>query len=316
MQKKIFNRKKHLHIRNIRLLFLCLTLVVFCCAGCASDGWNGPQLHEQALKTDTVPNARQLGGYPAADGKRVKDSVLIRSGMLFDASAEDIEKLKEEYGLRVIIDLRTPHEIAEKPNPDIEGVVHYNLPLDLPLMGDGDDSTSQADIIEIYLQYGDDPGRAYLEMIRAGALSDDMYTAFLDSEGAAETWRQFFDILLEQEEGAVLWHCTGGKDRAGLTAAIVLSILGVDEETILADFTLSNEVLREKISYVTKEAAKYTSDEDELEQVASLVGVSADHMQSIFDRARAEAGSVSAFFQQKIGLSDEEVQLLRDRYLE
>ncbi|MDO4740256.1 MAG: tyrosine-protein phosphatase, partial [Eubacteriales bacterium] len=116
--------------------------------------------------------------------------------------------------------------------------------------------------------------------------------------------------------GSVLWHCTGGKDRAGLTAAILLSILGVDEETILADFTLTNEVLNEKIAYITGEAAKHTSDEDELEQIAALIGVSADHMQMVFDRARAECGSMAAFVQQKIGLSDDEVQMLRQRYLE
>lgn len=297
--------------KKIRTLIFCAVLV-FCCAGCRTEEWEGPELQKQLLGTESVSNARQLAGYPSADGKRVKDCALLRSGMLFNASAEDIEKLKEEYGLGVIIDLRSSKEAAEKPDPVIEGVQYYHL----PLMEDDAGAANQNAILEIYRQYGDDPGRAYVEMVRAGALSDEMYTGFFDSEEALKAWRQFFDILLQQEEGAVLWHCTGGKDRAGLTSVIVLSILGVDEETIIADFTLTNEVLSEKIAYITGEAAKYTSDEGELEQIAALIGVSAHHMHMVFDRAKAECGSMSAFVQQKIGLTEDEVQLLRERYLE
>lgn len=304
-------RKMCIRMSNTLLLLFCAVLV-FCCTGCGSERWEGPNLEKQRLQTESISNARQLAGYPAADGKQVKDGVLLRSGMLYDASLADIEKLKEEYGLCVIIDLRTSKEVAAKPDPVIEGVRYYHL----PLMEEDADESSQAAIIEIYRQYEDDPGRAYVEMIRAGALSDEMYTAFLDSEDALKAWRQFFDILLEQKEGSVLWHCSGGKDRAGLTAAMILSILGVDEKTILADFTLTNEVLYEKIAYITNEAAKYTSDKEELEQISALIGVSAAHMQKVFDRAQAECGSLSAFVRTKIGLTDAEVQMLRQRYLE
>lgn len=293
-------------------MILYCAAIILSCAACGETKQEEPKLQKQTLALETISNARQLGGYLAAGGKHVKEGVLLRSGTLFDASADDLDKLTEEYGLTTVIDLRTVEEAAEKPDPAIEGVTYFHF----PIMEEDKDAQNQSTIIEIYRLYGDDPAKAFVEMARAGALADGMYTSCFDSEMALTAYRRLFDVLLSKEEGAVLWHCTGGKDRAGLATVFVLSVLGVDEETILADFALTNEVHREKIAHITSEAAKYTSDPDELEQVAALVGVSVPHMRMAFDRAETECGSMLAFIQQKIGLTDDEVTALRNKYLE
>lgn len=269
-------------------------------------------MNDQTLGLSGVSNARQLGGYPAADGRRVRHGVLLRSGALFDALEEDLAKLTGQYGLCTVIDLRTASEAAGQPDPALEGVEYIRI----PVMEEAQGAGSQAAIVEIYRIYGDDPGRAYVEMIRSGALADDMYACFFDSEYSMKAYRQFFDVLLEHEAGAVLWHCTGGKDRAGLAAVLVLGLLGVDEETILADFALTNEMLQKNIDAVAARAAAYSDDAGEIAQVKALVGVSVSHMRRVLDRAREECGSLAAFIQQKLGLTDAEVRALRDKFLE
>ena len=97
----------------------------------------------------------------------------------------------------------------------------------------------------------DNPAESLLEMYRNGVLSDDMYSSVLNDETARKGFAQFFQILLEQDaDKAILWHCTGGKDRAGSASALLLSVLGVDRETVLDDFELTNEFLADRISYM------------------------------------------------------------------
>lgn len=257
-----------------------------------------------------VSNARQLGGYFGAEGRKVKNTVLLRSGSLYGASEEELERLTKEYGLTVIIDLRTEQEIKEKPDPIPEGVVYHAIPVM------GEDSTRQLGIVEIYRAYPKDPGKAYIEMLRRGALSENMYTGFFDSEQSMKAYRRFFDVLLSHEQGAVLWHCTGGKDRTGLATVMVLSLLGVDRETILEDFARINQDQQKRISVIVEAAKPYAANAAELEQVAALVGVSVPYMEKVFERAEAECGSMIAFVKQKVGVTEEEVQILRRKYLE
>ncbi len=130
-------------------------------------------------------------------------------------------------------------------------------------------------------------GRAYVEMARAGALTEDMYTCFFTSESSMAAYRRFFEVLLDST-GPVLWHCTGGKDRAGLATVMLLSLLGVPEQTALEDFSLANEVNRTEILYKVSQAKRYTEDPEELGTVADLAGVSPACMARVFDLAWAE----------------------------
>lgn len=269
-------------------------------------------MKRQMLGLSSVSNARQLGGYPAAGGRRVKDGVLLRSGTLYGAQPGDIDILTRSYGLKTVIDLRTEREAAQKPDPEIAGVRYFGI----PLLDEEQDAGSHAAIVDIYRSCGDNPGRAYVEMVRAGALSDTVYTAFFDSEASLAALRRMFDVLLECGDGAVLLHCTGGKDRAGLACVLLLSVLGAEKETILADFALTNAVLRQKTDAILSAVRAYTDDPAELAQAEALAGISVPHMNMVFERAETECGSMLAFIQKKTGLTDAQVEALRDKYLE
>ena len=263
----------------------------------------------QFLDLKSISNARQLEAYRGADGKRIKSKLLIRSGALYNASIEDLNKLVNLYGLSTIIDLRNADETEHQPDPQLPNVKYYSLSVM------GEDSANSLAIVEIYRQYQNNVGKAYVEMIRKGALVPDMYTNFFDSADSMQAYRRFFDIL-SSEQGSILWHCTGGKDRTGLATVMLLAILGIDEKTILKDFALINEINRKKINYIRAEASKYTADEAELKQIEALAGVFPPYMQKVFDRAKVESGSILSFIQEKLGLTNQEIICLREKFLE
>lgn len=204
-----------------------------------------------------------------------------------------------------VIDLRTTDEIASAPDPDIEGATNERVRI---LDESGDDST--AAMTGVYSQNSDNPAASLLEMYRAGILSDTMYTSMFDNETALKGYREFVDKLLAHDDGAILWHCTGGKDRAGTAAVIALTLLGVDKETVLDDFELTNQFNAKSIEYMKSNAAELTDDQNEIEGVAMLTGVSRQLMENLFDRAESENGSMLEFLKAKLNITDDEIAIL------
>ena len=260
---------------------------------------------------EKLGNARQLGGYLTTDGMRVKCDVLLRTAKLAGGSEADIQKLHDVYNVTEVIDLRTTDEIASAPDPDIEGATNERVRI---LDESGDDST--AAMTGVYSQNSDNPAASLLEMYRAGILSDTMYTSMFDNETALKGYREFVDKLLAHDDGAILWHCTGGKDRAGTAAVIALTLLGVDKETVLDDFELTNQFNAKSIEYMKSNAAELTDDQNEIEGVAMLTGVSRQLMENLFDRAESENGSMLEFLKAKLNITDDEIATLRSKYLE
>lgn len=267
---------------------------------------NTVTVESQTLGMEKLGNARQLGGYLTTDGMRVRRDVLLRTAKLSGGSEADIQKLHDVY-----IDLRTTDEIASAPDPDIKGAANERVRI---LDESGDDSA--AAMTGVYSQNSDNPAASLLDMYRAGILSDTMYTSMFDNETALKGYREFVDKLLAHDDGAILWHCTGGKDRAGTAAVIALTLLGVDKETVLDDFELTNQFNAKSIEYMKSKAAELTDDQDEIDGVAMLTGVSRQLMENLFDRAESENGSMLEFLKARLNITDDEITTLRSKYLE
>ena len=276
-----------------------------------ADPVNTVTVESQTLGMEKLGNARQLGGYLTTDGMRVRRDVLLRTAKLSGGSEADIQKLHDVYNVTEVIDLRTTDEIASAPDPDIEGAANERVRI---LDESGDDSA--AAMTGVYSQNSDNPAASLLEMYRSGILSDTMYTSMFDNETALKGYREFVDKLLAHEDGAILWHCTGGKDRAGTAAVIALTLLGVDKETVLDDFELTNQFNAKSIEYMKSKAAELTDDQDEIDGVAMLTGVSRQLMENLFDRAESENGSMLEFLKAKLNITDDEIATLRSKYLE
>lgn len=147
---------------------------------------NQVTMEGQTLGLAEVENARQLGGYYTEDGRRIKSNMLLRSAKLAKATDEDIKRLTQDYNLGTIVDFRTTDEIADAPDPEIEGVKNEQIRV---LDEDNANDSNSAAMTQIY---GKDPVSGLIEMVKNGTLSDDMYVTTIKSETAQKGFSEFF----------------------------------------------------------------------------------------------------------------------------
>lgn len=121
---------------------------------------------------------------------------------------------------------------------------------------------------------------------------------------------------MNNEDGAVLFHCSQGKDRTGFGAILLLAALGVDEETIMADFALSNASYESMLNQAKTRAKEEGWTDDELERTCSVIGVSEKFMKKALNKLKKQDGSIKGFLKNKIKLTDSEIRQLRRIYLE
>lgn len=269
----------------------------------------------QSIGLTSVGNARELGGYVTADGKTVRRGSLLRTAVLSGLSKEDEQRLTDTYKIATIVDFRMTPETEQEPEvsmADVKGVsAHIIDETDVPEL---DDQPSDQ-------QEGDDSSDKLARIIQAvdsGMMSDQMYVEWLSSETGKSGYRTLFDELEALPEGrSLLFHCTQGKDRTGVAAMLILSVLGVDEDTIMQDFLLTNEFNAELIVQDRKMLEEAGIQADEIDRyLAAMDQASEQTMCATLDWLEENYGSPAAYAKQELGLTEEQVQALKDKFLE
>ena len=273
----------------------------------------------QGIGMTGIGNARELGGYAARDGGTVKHGLLLRTAKPGDGTAEDLERLREEYHLAALIDFRGNTEIAESPDPELEGVTWQQI----PVFGAEQSDSHLTSMKEALAAKGIDYETAssaekLMAAVEAGIVSDRMYIEILAGEEGKAGYSDLFETLLELPEGnAMLFHCSKGKDRTGVAAMLILSALGVDEETILRDYMLTNEFNAQTIAEERRMLAESGVSPDDIELcLGAMDQVNAVYMTNVLDWLKAEYGSVEGYLTAELGMDAEKLELLRDKYLE
>ena len=253
-----------------------------------------PTSPAQTLRLQSVNNFRDLagpgGGYSTADGRRVREGVLYRSNALAssDADAATLDAL----GVSAVYDLRTTEEIGKNPDRVPSGARY-----------------TQGDII------GDATSAAVTSSVD---LSTPQGAATLLTEANRQfvtdpSMRAQFSTLLTAiatTNGPQIFHCTGGKDRAGWVSAVLLKIAGVDDETVMSNYLLSNEYLKDSIDTTTAEV-RTTKGERAAEAMRVLMGVSPEFLQAGFDEIRVHFGTFDNYVTTGLRLSTDTVDALR-----
>lgn len=244
--------------------------------------------HPRVLALEGVTNFRDLGGYTTADGRRVKHGMVFRSAALAGLSAGDIEYLAG-LKLRTVADLRGTREMAVVPSPAIPGC--ENIPLVIqPRIG-----ASLRDLLKRQEATGED-------MV---AILAQAYAAYVTEH--LPVYRRLFDLILDAERVPLVFHCTAGKDRTGVGAALLLTALGVPEEQVIADYRATdrfwdrNHALPEGTSKVVADA---------------FLGTHTPLMLQTLAAATAPFGSREALFGQGLGLTPARLDALRALLLE
>lgn len=255
-------------------------------------------------------NTRDLGGIRTADGHKIKKGCLIRSGQLYGAAKEDLELL-QGYGVNQIIDLRTAQEMQEKPDPVLEGVRHIHLPI-LTDMTQGITREEQTEISsaqDMFAKMTEEPGGIAKYMAFT-------YIQFVTNEHALKQYSQFLNLVLENESGVTLWHCAGGKDRAGFAAVLVLECLGVSRDVIMEDYLFTNECTKtetDQILAALKEQQDISGMEGELR---AIFEARREYIEGIFQSVEKNYGSFQNFLKQALGMDEGRIAKMRERFLE
>ena len=161
---------------------------------------------------DQLRNTRDLGGMETLNGRRIIQGKLYRSGHLNSLSGSDKDKLARIAP--VIIDFRTDAERKEQPDQEIPGTESIHIPIVDDLTAGI--SREQGSPMEMFRRFILNPEGTKQYMC-------DMYRAFA-SEKSVRKYAAFADLLLNVQNKAVLWHCTAGKDRAGIASVIIEEI--------------------------------------------------------------------------------------------
>lgn len=266
--------------------------------------------NEHSIGLYDVQNARDLGGYKTIDGRTVKTGLLIRSGRLSNASKEDIHILKDLYHLNAVVDFRIIRERIDSPDVKIDGVTYYTLPL-------VDDKSPMVGGVHKRSANNQNPLSYFIDVIKQGHGKSDMYVKQFKSERFQKGMTSFFQILLNSDgEHSILWHCAAGKDRAGSAAALTLLALGVDKETVLTDFDLSNIAYNEWIQKRLTQVSRITRDPEILTVVRSLSGVNVDYMRNAIDATILDYGNIENYLEVCMNVTKEDIVKLKDMYLE
>ena len=259
---------------------------------------------ERLVPLEGTLNFRDLGGYRTTDGHQVRWGRVFRSDALGKLTDADLTYL-ERLGVRLVCDFRDDYETEKAPSrlPD-----HPDLRMErFPIGASGDTS-----------EVAGDRKDGLTDLVLAGKLGEvspemlgDFYVGMLESR--AEPIIAVLERVADPANHPVVFHCTAGKDRTGVLAAVLLSVLGVDEETILDDYELTD---RYRTPYRLAEVApRLAASGVELDKVKALFSAQRVVLARTFATLQERYGSVPAFLTDEAGMDPATLQRLRDLLL-
>lgn len=270
---------------------------------------NEIRYEKQALGLDGVPNARQLGSYINRDGKRIKHGVLIRCGVLSKASNHDLQLLKEKYHVNYVFDLRTAYEVNRWPDRIIEGATYVNMPIQ------DDNNNFWQLILEAPGDTAEEKLINFAMNPQANVMMKKLYVGMVSDEYCQLQYAALLDRIL-RSEGTMLWHCTQGKDRTGLAAAFLLAALGFDRKTIVDDFALTNIPYQPNIDRLFLKLKLRGANKDAFDTIQAEEGVSIRNFEAALDFIDENYGSMENYIKEIFVLTDNELNTLKDKFLE
>lgn len=189
--------------------------------------WFGPGPHilaaERRLPVAGTLNFRDLGGYPAGDGQRVRWGHVFRSDNFAAVPAVAWRQL-HAMGLREIFDLRHPAERERSPS-----VIPDDLDIAISHLAIGGEAAEAPDLVDLLSGGGRDSyGLDFMI---------EMYQKLVVEHGT--TFARLLEHLADPDRLPAVFHCTAGKDRTGVAAALLLEVLGVERSLVLDDYELS-----------------------------------------------------------------------------
>jgi protein-tyrosine phosphatase len=241
---------------------------------------------DRVRRLQGATNFRDLGGYAGHEGRPLRWRKLFRSEHLGGLTPDDQAQLKV-LGVARAFDFRGVHERAARPY-DLPGVTQHTLSIEPTVTQRMDDMVAAGQTLT---------GPAVAGLMR------DLYRGLVNEQ--SHRFAELFEHLLA-EDTPLVFHCTAGKDRTGIAAALILSALGVPREVVMQDYLLTNE------HFVHPPMPDSRTPKEAL---AVLWRVQEDFLTEALRTIDEQHSGIESYLSQRLGLSEAARKALRERYL-
>ncbi len=274
-------------MKRIKHILLCISV-------CLSPLLASAQIADSLFRVVPVQGAynfRDIGGYPTKDGRTVVSGKIYRSADIGKLTDQDLELLAERH-ICTVVDFRGTQEAAASPDRLLPGTDYTLCPVGSDHVGDPNDMISLLKDDNFLLSFYGKPSVQY----------------------AGDRFRTLFAKLMEQpaENAALLYHCTGGRDRTGMATALILYTLDVPMEVITEDYVASNFYLRDKNRDMYDGLAERVG--ISVEQLEEKMQLRPEFLEAFFSALAEEYGSVEAFLEKEFGMGQPERIAFRNKF--
>lgn len=240
----------------------------------------GAILAERLLPMAGGYNFRDMGGFRTKDGRYVKWGKVFRSDDMHNLTSADLRYLSS-IPLVSVVDFRSDTEIQSAPDKlagSVEGHYLYSItPGDLQQLASGETLPTED------------------QLTRA---MEDVNRMLVTEKDAIGQYRKFFELLEDETKVPLVFHCSAGKDRTGMGAALFLAALGVDDKVIMDDYLSSNKYLSGKYDFLITEYP----------QLEPLMTVRKEYLQAGLDQIRETYGSIDEYLSGTLGVDLEKIK--------
>lgn len=245
------------------------------------------------IKLEGAVNFRDLGGYQTKEGKTVKWNKLYRSAALNQLTANDLNKLNQ-LSLQTVVDFRGPYEVKIAPDKIPATAKRVSLPAGSEKIGDSN----------------------YLKQMMLSMKNDSgLIRFYTDLAPFHDRYQPMFEALLGlNKDSSLLFHCSAGKDRTGIAAALILYALGADEKVIIEDYLATNYYRRNENAKAIQGMVKFYGLDEAT--ATNMMAAKQSYIEATFNSIKKQYGTVDHFLEQELGLSQAKIALLKQKFLE
>lgn len=249
------------------------------------------------IVVEGVINIRDFGGYSSSSGTTVKPAYLFRSGEPSRITPTGVDQLRA-LGIKKVFDFRAEAEIAKykTANAEIEGVDFVRV----PILDDAFDPVGMAQRIKAFAT---NESETFLKL----------YTEILEHGGPA--MEAVLAHLRDHPDEPCLLHCTAGKDRTGVFAAVILMLLGASDEDIIKDYTLTTIGLQPALPLLLARFEKEQVFRDNREGTMNMATAKPSSMINLLASIRDRFGGVEGYLKTYTSLDENDFTRIREKLL-
>ena len=251
-------------------------------------------------------NSRDIGGYINKDGKKIVGEKFIRSCELSKTNKKTRKVLLNDHNIKTIIDFRTDVELRKKPIPKMKDVSIIHL----PVLED-----ENLGIPRNFKQFKNMWKLVLTDNVPPETFMINMYLNMAFSDYSAKKYQEFFKIILDNPDGAILYNCTEGKDRTGLATMFLMLTLNFDKETIINDYMVSKSFCDIKKNVYYKRCKRFFIGKRITNFLTGIMSTKEMFINAVFDKIERDYKTIENFLYQRLNLKLNDILKLQNLFL-